>query len=48
MTYPLTVAGLRRELSAELEGLLALDTQSLLDGRYGRFRRIGQEAEAWT
>ena len=41
-------AGLRRELSAELEGLLALDTQSLLDGRYGRFRRIGQEVEAWT
>ena len=37
---------LRRELSAELEGLLALDTQSLLEGRYARFRRIGRETEA--
>ncbi len=37
---------LRRDLSAELEGLLALDTQSLLDGRYARFRRIGRETEA--
>ncbi len=37
---------LRRDLSAELEGLLALDTQSLLEGRYARFRRIGRETEA--
>ena len=37
-------AALGRELNAELEGLLALDTQSLLEARYRRFRRIGQEA----
>ena len=37
---------LRRDLSAELEGLLALDTQSLLEGRYARFRRIGRDTEA--
>ena len=36
---------LRRELSAELEGLLALDTPSLLEMRYARFRRIGREEQ---
>ncbi len=37
---------LRRELSAELEGLLALDTPSLLEMRYARFRRIGREEQS--
>ena len=39
-------AALRQALSAELEGLLQLDTQSLLEARYQRFRRIGKEREA--
>ncbi len=37
---------LRRELSAGLEDLLALDTQTLLDARYERFRRMGRETGA--
>ena len=40
-------AALRQALNAELEGLLQLDTQSLLEARYQRFRRIGKEREAW-
>ena len=39
-------AALRQALNAELEGLLQLDTQSLLEARYQRFRRIGKEREA--
>lgn len=39
-------AALRQALNAELEGLLKLDTQSLLEARYQRFRRIGKEREA--
>ena len=39
-------AALRQALSAELEGLLQLDMQSLLEARYQRFRRIGKEREA--
>ena len=37
---------LRQELAAELESLTAMDTQTLLDARYERFRRIGREAGA--
>ncbi len=39
-------AALGQTLSAELEGLLAQDTASLLEARYQRFRRIGREMEA--
>ncbi len=37
---------LRQELAAELESLTAMDTQTLMDARYARFRRIGREAGA--
>ncbi len=39
-------ARLRRQLATELEGLRALDVQTLLEARYARFRRIGRETEA--
>ncbi len=36
---------LRQELNAELAVLSALDTQTLLEARYQRFRRIGKDRE---